>query len=489
MRRTLRLLTLASFLFSPVLLAENSEVRYPFVAGQFYPADKAELNKILDGFFEKAVLRKNGGGRLLALIVPHAGYFFSGQTAAYAYQVLKQHPVDTVVLLGPYHKAMFHGASVWTSGSWRTPMGDVPVDTELAQKIAAEDSSFQFTQSAHSAEHSLETQLPFLQKTLKNFKIVPILVSDASSDNVPRLAAALHKHLQGKNALVIASSDMSHYYPDETARTMDARMLELLKKQDPAKIFEANRNGEGELCGEAAVMTALQYAQLHGKTTLEVLHYATSADATHDKGRVVGYGASAIWLGESIAPSESILQGGLGIEQKKKLLQSARQSVEALVNGTALPPPATDEAVFKKNSAVFVTLKKSDQLRGCIGRILAEEPLGPAVQHMAVESATRDPRFAPVTPGELSGLHYEISVLSEPLRVENADTIVMGKHGVILSQRGHSGVFLPKVAEMFDWDKEMFLNELCTQKAQLPRDCWKDPATEIQVFTADEFSE
>jgi AmmeMemoRadiSam system protein A len=316
---------------------------------------------------------------------------------------------------------------------------------------------------------------------------VPILVSDPSPENTQALAAAIAKHLKGRSAVVIASTDMSHYYTDEVARTMDARMIELLKKQDSAGIFEANHTHEGELCGEAAVLTILQYAKLQGKTTYELLNYSNSSDSTGDKSRVVGYGAGVIWAGSRNAASGTAASG-LSPEQKKQLLQLARESVEGTVRGQALPRWRLADPVFQERRAVFVTLKKNGQLRGCIGRLEAEEPLADAVRHMAVEAATRDPRFSPVKTEELKDLHYEISVLSVPARVKSADDIEMGKHGVLVRNGDHGGVFLPKVAEMFDWDKTMFLNELCSQKAHLPSDCWKDPGTEIEVFTADEFA-
>jgi AmmeMemoRadiSam system protein A len=254
---------------------------------------------------------------------------------------------------------------------------------------------------------------------------------------------------------------------------------------DVAGLGSSAALGETELCGQAAVRAVLEYARLSGATALNVLNYTTSAEASGDPARVVGYSAHAIYPkgGGPATPSGALTQ-----EQRTKLLKLARAAVEAHVAGKDLPD-APKEGLFGENRAVFVTIHKKDQLRGCIGQLLAQEPLAEAVRGMAVEAASRDPRFGPVTAQELGDLTYEVSVLSEPEKVPGAEAVVIGRHGVILRRGPRSGVFLPKVAETFDFDKEAFLSELCSQKAGLERDCWRDPDTEILVFTAEEFAE
>jgi AmmeMemoRadiSam system protein A len=218
---------------------------------------------------------------------------------------------------------------------------------------------------------------------------------------------------------------------------------------------------------------------------LEVLSYSTSADASGDTSRVVGYGASVIYSGAgTTGPSAK----GLARDRQEALLRLARGTVEAHDSGNTLPA-APKDGPFGEARAVFVTIHKGGQLRGCIGRLEAEESLAEAVRHMAVESATKDPRFPPIQPQELKDLSYEISVLSPPQRVADHEEVKIGEHGVILKRGARGGVFLPKVAESFGYDKEAFLSELCSQKAGLPRDCWQDPSTEISVFTAPEFAE
>ncbi|PIU40007.1 MAG: hypothetical protein COT00_03980 [Candidatus Omnitrophica bacterium CG07_land_8_20_14_0_80_50_8] len=474
------------FLSTCLAFAAQENVRHPFVSGAFYPADKNELNRMIDGFLAKVPAKNKIQDPIRILILPHAGYIYSGQTAAYGCRLIADGPYDTVILIGPYHKALFHGASIWKSGAWQTPLGSVPVDAELARAIANESPDFIYTEEVHLDEHSLEVQVPFLQKVLKNFKIVPILISDPSPKNYPSLAQAIYKHIQDKQTLIIVSSDMSHYYEDTVAQTMDSRTLGFLKDQDVHSLSNALDAGTSELCGQAAVLTALEVSRLMGGTRLEVLNYSTTADTTGDRLRVVGYGASVILQ----TPSERTPSGSTWSDnQKKELLDIAGRTVRSYVTDGTVYQPDKSDSMFKENRAVFVTLRKKGQLRGCIGRLIAQEPLDLAVRNMAIEAASQDPRFGPVQKDELKDLSFSVSVLSPPIKINGVDEIVLGKHGVIVRQGGHSGVFLPQVAEELAYNKEIFLNELCSQKAGLPEHCWQDPTVDLYVFTADEFGE
>ncbi len=447
---------------------------------------------MINGFLEKVPEHKPIPGTIKFFIAPHAGYIYSGQTAAYDYRLIKGNHYDSVIIIGPYHSALFHGASIWKSGLWQTPLGDVAIDEELAQAIANENPDFQFTENAHLAEHSLEAQVPFLQKVLTNFKIVPILISDPSPDNYKALAQAVYKNIQGKSVLVIASSDMSHYYEDSIARTMDSTTLGFLKDQNAVGLSTALNAGKGELCGQAAVLTLLEISHLMGNTHLEVLNYSTTADTTGDRSRVVGYGASVIYQDsapQASVKTEKVQAKSLTPEEKHELLKIARNTVENFVENGNIYQPSENDPVFKEDRAAFVTIMEKGRLRGCIGSLTAREPLAVAVRNMAIQAASEDPRFQPVQKEELKDLEFEVSVLSAPVKIKSADEIILGKHGVIVNQAGHSGVFLPKVGEEFDFDKTKFLNELCSQKAGLPDSCWQDPATDLYIFTAEEFSE
>ena len=342
---------------------------------------------MVDGFFTAIPGSAGSPESPSALIVPHAGYVYSGQTAAYGYARIQNEDVETVVLVGPYHNAFFPGASVWTEGDWRTPLGIVKIDAALAQAVLSEDPSFGFNPAAHSTEHSLETQIPFLQRTLRDFRIVPILISDPSPKNTAALARAIWKHIRGKKVLVVASSDMSHYHSEDAAQRMDSSTLELLGKMDARGLRRGLDAGQNELCGRAAVEVLLELAALSGPTRIERLHYATSAASSGDRSRVVGYGALTFYPG--VSKKDELI---LGLEDKKTLLRLARSSVEAHVSGQSLPEVPPGSSVFKEPRAVFVTIREQGMLRGRIGRVFPEEPMADAVRHMAVEAASQDTR-------------------------------------------------------------------------------------------------
>lgn len=456
------------------------EPRHPYVSGSFYPSDPERLSRMV-----RERLAAAGGetpdGRLVGLIEPHAGYEYSGASAAHGYKLLAGRSIGTVILLGPYHKARFPGASVWTGGAWETPLGTVEIDTELARAIASEDPSFAFNPAAHLAEHSLETQLPFLQSTLApGFRIVPILVSDASIGNARKLGRAIAKHVSGRDVLCIASTDLSHYENDATALELDAFTSRLIRGGDPGALSEASLAERAPMCGDAAVVTLLAYLQETGPSRIRLLHYAHSGQVTGDNGRVVGYGTFGAFRDSA---------SGLNRASQETLLKLARATLEAHVRGRPLPEPDRTDPELERERAVFVTLKKDGALRGCIGRILPEESLADAVRAMTVESASRDPRFRPVRPDEAADLSIEISVLEPPRRVGSADEIELPRHGVIVRRGERSGVFLPKVAEETGWTRQEYLSELCTQKAGLESDCWKDPGTQLYVFTSQDFGE
>jgi hypothetical protein len=322
----------------------------------------------------------------------------------------------------------------------------------------------------HITEHSLEVQIPFIQIVAPDAKIVPILISDLSY--AKPLAAALFKHIYGQSVLVLASTDLSHYHPDSTARQIDETTQQIFQAMSPEGFRQAYQNGTIELCGPAAVLTLLELIQLYGQCEFANLNYANSGDKFSDKSRVVGYNASLITLSDTIP------------EQKRSILLSfAKETLLAYLSNKTSPMFNSNDPYFSQNRAVFVTLKdKSGKLRGCIGQLEAIEPLYLAVQHMSIDAATKDGRFAPVTLSEFKDMSLEISVLDTPHKINNINDFVYGTHGVILTQGRKRGVFLPEVSHDFR-TKEEFLSELCYQKADLPRNCWQNSLTEIEVFT------
>ena len=256
-------------------------IRLPVVAGQFYPEDEKELEKTVDDLLFKAEPVKKGG--VFGLLLPHAGYAYSGPVAAWGYKAISGKKFDTVIIIGDSHCERFDGVSFWPEGSWQTPLGEVEVDSGLAKKIMAGSQRFFRKDSAHLFEHSIETQLPFLQQTLKNFKILPIVFGSEDED-WQILAETILKNI-GKNVLIIASADLSHYSPYKKAKETDEKTLNnILNLQ----------NQNLEVCAADSVKTLIDISKkLDGKA--ELLKYANSGDTFGDKSQVVGYGAIAFY--------------------------------------------------------------------------------------------------------------------------------------------------------------------------------------------------
>jgi len=281
----------------------------------FYPESPSNLKAMINNFMANAEKRPVDG-EPVALIVPHAGYVYSGQVAASAYKQIEGMHFDTVVLVGVSHRAAIRGASVYKSGSYETPLGAVEVDSDLAEELMAQDEIFSFQPGAHAIEHSLEVQVPFLQQVLSDFKIVPILMghwsesvcsvaSDALAKTIIRRKTQDTRHeilksqvssLESSNILLIASTDMSHYHSYDTACKMDNIAISSIERMDTASLMDDLNSGRCELCGAAPVITILMTAKKLGADRIEILQYANSGDVTGDKsGGVVGYFAAAVY--------------------------------------------------------------------------------------------------------------------------------------------------------------------------------------------------
>jgi len=464
-------------------------IREPTVAGEFYPEDKIQLSALIDNFLEKASLPEVKG-EVIALIVPHAGYQFSGEVAAHAFKTLEGEQVDTVIIVGNSHHERFDGVSVFPKGVYKTPLGEVEIDSDLAQRIIQESDRIFFRESAHQLEHSIEVEIPFLQKTLKHFKIVPILFGNSQKDDWKILGDAILKHIKGKNVILIASSDLSHYPPYKVAKYADKKTIDAILTGDIEHFEKTIQELQQEnlpnavtfACGSDAIKTVMYVARQLGASEIKLLKYANSGDSTGDKNRVVGYSA----IGFFAERRDHLLNK----KEQERLLQIARESVETYIKEGKIPEFSEDNPMLNQKLGAFVTIKKHGKLRGCIGEFSpTKEPLYKVVSKMAIAAATKDIRFSPVKEEELDELEYEVSVLSEPQKIDNWRKIELGKHGVIIRQSLNQGVFLPQVADETGWSLEKFLSELCFQKAGLPPDCYKDKNTEIYTFTAKVFSE
>lgn len=446
----------------------EEKLRPPAVAGQFYPEEKKELEKMIDDYLSKAKPPEIEG-EIFGLILPHAGYIFSGPVAAYGFKAISNQNFETVIIIGDSHYERFEGVSLWPAGFWQTPLGKVEVDKDLAQKILSASERFLVRDSAHLFEHSLEVEIPFLQKTLKNFKILPIVFGSEDED-WPKLAEAILENIRGKKVLIIASSDLSHYLPYQEAQKIDEKTLEAILRGDFQNL---------EACGKDSIKTLMEIAKNLGAKA-KLLKYANSGDTAGDKSQVVGYAALAFYLSSG---AESLTRA-----EREELLKIAKASVESFIKTGKIPKFEVKSERLRKNQGAFVTLKKDGKLRGCIGHIVGDRPLFEVVSQMAVAAAVEDVRFLPVTEAELPELEYEISVLSPLRKVSSWQEIQIGVHGVQAVAQGRAGLFLPQVAIEQNWDLETFLEHLML-KAGLRPNYWRENPVDFYVFEAEVFGE
>ncbi|MDD8020278.1 MAG: AmmeMemoRadiSam system protein B [Acidobacteriota bacterium] len=443
-------------------------IRRPVWAGQFYEADPARLAHLIDAYLQETNV-PGIDGRIAGLICPHAGYVYSGKIAASGYQLTKGLDISTVVIIGPSHRSRFEGCSIYLKGGFETPLGVAEVDEKLAGELAR-ISGYGYVADAHREEHSVEVQVPFIQRAFPQAKIVPIVMGYQTEDTISRLAAALVKALPGRKALVVASTDMSHFLSQEEARGQDGKTIELLKAMEIKTLLRKVERGENIMCGGGPVLSLLLYAQKLGQARLAVLKAGDSASAGGSSDRVVGYLSAAVYFEEK--PASLILNK----EEKAELLALARNSIEYyLTNGEFINLEISNPK-FLENRGVFVTLRENGELRGCIGFVEPVYPLYQAIIQSAGYAAAGDPRFSPLKPDELKKIKVEISILTRPEPVDDISDIKIGQHGLLIKQGNRSGLLLPQVASEFGWDRSVFLKEVC-RKASLPDDAWKKPGS------------
>jgi AmmeMemoRadiSam system protein B/AmmeMemoRadiSam system protein A len=463
------------------------KIRPAAVAGAFYPADPGELSKMIDEMLAQVAPTKIDG-TILAAVAPHAGYPYSGPVAAYTYAALKGHKYSRVVLIAPSHYVGFDFTSVYDGDAYTTPLGQVPVDKEFAHRLAKMSSTIELSDRGHQAtkeapEHSVEVELPWLQKVVGNFQLVPIVMGDQSYESSRALGVALAKLLRDDHeTLVLASSDLSHYHPYAEAETIDHKTLHALEAWD---YFSMSRNFQTrtwEACGGAPIVAAMIYAERMGANKAEVLKYANSGDITGDHSRVVGY--SADLFVKTAHAAETVPPFSLTDQEKSELLTLARKSVEYMIEKKEpyAPAPSASETLNREYGA-FVTLTENGALRGCIGYTSPVKPLYITVRDTATLAALRDPRFPAVTADELPRLAYEISVLSPLRRVTDVDNIKVGRDGLLMKNGDREGLLLPQVPTEQGWDRQTFLEQTC-RKAGMDTNCWRDENTDIFSFTA-----
>lgn len=489
---------LAAFLITAPLRhvdgAGSQKVRRAAVAGSFYPADPHALSAMIDDMLAHTA-PPPVQGEIVAAIAPHAGYPYSGPVAAWTFAALKGHTYKRVVVIAPSHYVGFDFTSVYDGDAYATPLGTIPVDKAFAHQLTKMSSTIRLSEEGHrptsaGGEHALEVQLPWLQKVLGSFELVPIVMGDQSYESSRALGVALAKTIEAEkkngDTLILASSDLSHYHSYAEAEILDHKTLHALASWD---YFSMSRNFQTrtwEACGGAPIVAAMIAAERMGATSAEVLNYANSGDTSGDHARVVGYSADLLVKAPGAAEEAPF---SLTDQEKSELIALARKSAEyAVQTNTAYDPPASKSETLNREYGAFVTLTEGGTLRGCIGYTSPIKPLYLTVRDTASYAALRDPRFRPVTASELPQLAYEISVLSPLRRVTDIEQIKVGRDGLLMKNGTHEGLLLPQVPVEQKWNRQTFLEQTCV-KAGLKPGCWKDDDTDIFKFTAVVFGE
>ncbi len=442
-----------------------SIIRPAAVAGMFYPDDPAELRHTVNALLANAAAGSPSRPPK-ALIVPHAGYVYSGAVAASAYAQLGalRGRIRRVVLLGPAHRVWVRGLALPEADRFATPLGEVQLDREAMQRL---NELPQVTRSAaaHQMEHSLEVQLPFLQQVLGDFQLLPLAVGEATADEV---AVVLEQVWDGDETLIVISSDLSHFLPDAEAREADGRTVEAILALDPHLSHE-------QACGATPVNGLLLAARRHGLHPM-ALDVRNSSDTAGDPDRVVGYAAFAFQAEAGPNRSRKVEAEQAEAEKGASLLQLARAEIAKRFWEVMPAPPA--KPWMAEPGASFVTLTRQGELRGCIGSLEAHRPLGLDVRENALAAAFRDPRFMPLSRTEFDEIRVEVSVLSshEPLVVASEkdalDALRPGIDGVVFKYGNSRSTFLPQVWEQLPEPAE-FMAHL-KRKAGLPMDFWAE---------------
>jgi AmmeMemoRadiSam system protein B/AmmeMemoRadiSam system protein A len=468
------------------------------LAGSWYSNDAQELKKQIADFFENAQAKPKDD--IIALILPHAGYAYSGQTAAWGLKTLGKE-YKRIVIIGPSHRVhMEEMLSVPRVTHFETPLGQIPLDTEFIDKLLKYP-PFQNVPYVHAHEHSVQIELPLLQYGQRDFRLVPIVAGTCSPKTIANAATILRSFIDS-DTLVIASSDFVHFGPNygfvpfsedvpQKIKELDMGAYEYIAKLDGNGFLEYRQRTGATICGYVPI--AILLSMMEKTSEAQLMKYATSGQLTGDFTNSVSYLSvtfSGIWSDDSSVEPQ-LNNPKLTENDKKQLLILARESILYALEHRQLPPESvlsvTINDAMRQPKAAFVTLKKDGQLRGCIGDIFPRLPLCKSVIINAINAALNDRRFLPLMPSECNMITIEISVLTPPEPVVSPEDIRIGTDGIVLRKDGHSAVFLPQVAPEQGWDLETTLAQL-SKKARLPYDAWKKDA-EFLVFQADVFGE
>lgn len=464
----------------------------------WYPGDAETLNKHIEGFFKKADVKSKDN--VIALILPHAGYRYSGRTAVDALKTAGK-KYKRIVVIGPSHRVhMEEVLSVPRVTHYETPLGEIPLDVEFINELL-KYSMFQNIPRTHKYEHSVQIELPLLQHIQQDFRLVPIVAGQCSLETISR-AGTILRSLVDEETLVIASSDFVHYGRNynyvpftenvpEQIKKLDMGAYEHIAGLDSKGFLEYKQKTGATICGYIPV--AILLSMLDDGVKAELTKYTTSGELTGDFSSSVSY-LSVTFCGtwgnySKVEPRTN--NPALTGEDKKQLLTLARKSIVHFLQNRQLPDASelgvTISDAMRVPRAAFVTFKKNSHLRGCIGDIFPRQPLYKSVITNAINAGVNDRRFLPVTKEECSDITIEISALTVPGPVASPDEIRIGIDGVVLNKDGRSAVFLPQVAPQEGWDVNQTLTRL-SLKAGLPADAWKKDASFL-TFQAVVFGE
>jgi AmmeMemoRadiSam system protein B/AmmeMemoRadiSam system protein A len=483
---------------APKQLTPAKNILRSSIAGTWYSADANTLSKQIDALFQKAEVKPRND--VIALILPHAGYQYSGQTAAMAIKSIAKE-YNRIVVIGPSHRVPMEDIlSVPMATHYQTPLGEIELDVEFINKLL-QYPLFQNAPSAQEYEHSTQIQVPLLQHVQKKFKLVPIVAGNCSQDAIIK-AGNILKSLVDEGTLVVASSDFTHYGPgygyvpfreniQEQLKKLDMGAFEYIAKLDSKGFLEYRRKTGATICGYVPI--AILLSMLGQGVKAELINYATSGELMGDFTNSVSYlGVTFYGAWQKSAQNEpQANRAELTDKDKKELLVLARKSIlYALANQRA--PEASELGVTVSDAmmiprAAFVTLRENSQLRGCIGDVFPQRPLFKSVILNAINAAFNDRRFLPVEVAECNDIKIEISALTAPSPIASPDKIRIGIDGVVLNKDGRSALFLPQVAPEQGWGLNEMLANL-SLKAGLPADAWKEGASFL-VFQAVVFGE
>ena len=420
-------------------------IRKPVVAGSFYPASPSKLEEMVTGMVDDSARKEE----VVGLICPHAGYIYSGPVAGAAISRIRF--TDTFIIMGPNHTGLGKPFSIMTSGTWETPLGNVEIDSDLAAKILGNSSYLEADADAHLHEHSVEVQIPFLQHFKKDVRIVPIVLSHASGSVYKEIGLEIAEVLNGleRDVIILASSDMTHYEPEEQARRKDSSAIEAILKLDEDELLERLAEQNITMCGYAPVVALISAAKAMEARRAELVRYQTSGEASGDYSSVVGY-AGLIIPKQAMSP----------------LVKLAHEAIDAYVKeGRIMQSPAMLTPEMKEKAGVFVSIHKGGELRGCIGTF---EPSRLSVAEEiivnAISAATRDPRFESVQEEELKDLDISVDVLTPPEPIESKEQLNPKKYGAIVQRGARRGLLLPDLEGVDTAEQQI---DICRLKADI----------------------